>query len=114
MRISDWSSYVCSSDLVDTSGYPLDSDGDGVPDYLDKCPGTPKGQTVSAAGCGGNDADGDGIPDARDKCPETPAGVHVGPTGRSEERRVRVGGREVAVSSEVAGSSNNIKRTSQT
>lgn len=29
----------------------LDSDGDGVPDNLDKCPGTPKGATVDAEGC---------------------------------------------------------------
>ena len=30
---------------------PMDSDGDGVPDYLDKCPNTPKGATVDARGC---------------------------------------------------------------
>jgi len=29
----------------------LDSDGDGVPDNLDKCPGTPKGAKVNADGC---------------------------------------------------------------
>jgi OmpA-OmpF porin, OOP family len=29
----------------------VDSDGDGVPDHLDKCPGTPKGATVDAEGC---------------------------------------------------------------
>jgi OmpA-OmpF porin, OOP family len=29
----------------------LDSDGDGVPDHLDKCPGTPKGAVVDAQGC---------------------------------------------------------------
>jgi OmpA-OmpF porin, OOP family len=28
-----------------------DSDGDGVPDNLDKCPGTPKGAKVNADGC---------------------------------------------------------------
>jgi outer membrane protein OmpA-like peptidoglycan-associated protein len=32
-------------------GCPLDSDGDGVTDYLDKCPGTPKGMTVDKDGC---------------------------------------------------------------
>jgi OOP family OmpA-OmpF porin len=36
---------------VDAKGCPLDSDGDGVPDYLDKCPGTPKGFKVDASGC---------------------------------------------------------------
>ena len=30
---------------------PVDSDGDGVPDYLDKCPGTPAGVKVDANGC---------------------------------------------------------------
>jgi len=29
----------------------LDSDGDGVPDNLDKCPGTPKGAKVDKDGC---------------------------------------------------------------
>lgn len=29
----------------------VDSDGDGVPDHLDKCPGTPKGATVDSEGC---------------------------------------------------------------
>jgi OOP family OmpA-OmpF porin len=28
-----------------------DSDGDGVSDHLDKCPGTPKGRIVDADGC---------------------------------------------------------------
>ena len=30
---------------------PMDSDGDGVPDYLDKCPNTPMGASVDARGC---------------------------------------------------------------
>jgi OmpA-OmpF porin, OOP family len=29
----------------------IDSDGDGVPDHLDKCPGTPQGAVVDAEGC---------------------------------------------------------------
>jgi OOP family OmpA-OmpF porin len=29
----------------------MDSDGDGVPDHLDKCPGTPKGAPVNQVGC---------------------------------------------------------------
>jgi len=36
---------------VAADGCPLDSDGDGVPDYLDKCPGTPAGLKVDANGC---------------------------------------------------------------
>ncbi len=61
---------------VDAVGCPLDNDGDGVPDYLDKCPGTPAGMKVDADGCA-LDSDGDGVPDALDKCPGTPAGVKV-------------------------------------
>lgn len=29
----------------------FDTDGDGVPDHLDKCPGTPKGVKVDSVGC---------------------------------------------------------------
>ena len=36
---------------VDSRGCPLDTDGDGVPDYQDKCPGTPKGARVDSEGC---------------------------------------------------------------
>jgi OOP family OmpA-OmpF porin len=65
---------------VDKDGCPLDSDGDGVPDYLDKCPGTPAGVKVDQEGCP-LDSDGDGVPDYLDKCPGTPAGVQVDQDG---------------------------------
>ncbi len=65
---------------VDAVGCPLDSDKDGVPDYLDKCPGTPAGVTVDSRGCP-LDSDGDGVSDALDKCPGTPAGVKVDASG---------------------------------
>jgi OOP family OmpA-OmpF porin len=65
---------------VDARGCPLDSDGDGVPDYLDKCPGTPKGVKVDKAGCP-LDSDGDGVADYLDKCPDTPKGVKVDKAG---------------------------------
>jgi outer membrane protein OmpA-like peptidoglycan-associated protein len=65
---------------VDTFGCPLDADGDGVPDYLDNCPDTPHGVAVDSHGCP-LDADGDGVPDYLDKCPNTPAGVAVDSKG---------------------------------
>jgi OOP family OmpA-OmpF porin len=65
---------------VDQDGCPLDTDGDGVPDYLDKCPGTPAGVKVDQDGCP-LDTDGDGVPDYLDKCPGTPAGVKVDQDG---------------------------------
>ena len=65
---------------VDKKGCPLDSDGDGVADYLDKCPGTPKGVEVDKVGCP-LDSDGDGVADYLDKCPGTPKGVEVDKVG---------------------------------
>lgn len=76
---------------------PKDTDGDGVPDNLDKCPGTPAGVKVDADGCplvtvkepdkgdrapdapkeikvvaipNPPDTDHDGIPDSVDACPD--------------------------------------------
>ncbi|MGH8445270.1 MAG: OmpA family protein [Solimonas sp.] len=57
-----------------------DSDGDGVPDDADLCPGTPKGVKVDAKGCP-IDSDGDGVPDGIDQCPGTPPGVAVDEKG---------------------------------
>lgn len=52
-------------------GAAKDSDGDGVPDKKDKCPGTPPGVAVDEDGCP-LDRDGDGVPDYQDDCPDTP------------------------------------------
>jgi len=65
---------------VDRNGCPLDSDHDGVPDYLDKCPDTPAGVKVDEKGCP-LDSDRDGVPDYLDKCPDTPLGVKVDEKG---------------------------------
>ena len=59
---------------------PADSDGDGVPDERDRCPGTPAGTPVDEYGCE-RDSDGDGVPDSRDKCPDTPRGAEVDEDG---------------------------------
>ena len=67
---------------------PLDSDGDGVPDTLDKCPGTPVGVAVDKDGCP-LDSDGDGVPDYLDKCPNTPAGVAVDKDGCPQKIVIR-------------------------
>jgi OmpA-OmpF porin, OOP family len=61
---------------------PVDSDGDGVIDEMDKCPGTPAGTKVDASGCPlPADSDGDGVTDDMDKCPGTPAGTPVDASG---------------------------------
>ena len=65
---------------VDAQGCELDSDGDGVVDRLDRCPGTPPGAKVDAQGCE-LDSDGDGVVDRLDRCPGTPAGARVDAQG---------------------------------
>jgi len=56
-----------------------------VQDKADRCPGTPKGEPVDAAGCSASqrDTDGDGVKDNVDKCPNTPAGEQVDAAGCS-------------------------------
>jgi OOP family OmpA-OmpF porin len=54
-----------------------DSDGDGVPDYLDKEPNTPAGARVNSSGTT-MDSDGDGTPDHMDKCPFLPGPASTG------------------------------------
>jgi OOP family OmpA-OmpF porin len=59
-----------------------DSDGDGVFDDADACPGTPAGAAVDAQGCPPPaDADGDGVLDAADACPGTARGAKVDARG---------------------------------
>lgn len=66
--------------MVAAAPPPADSDGDGVTDDRDECPGTPPGVEVDSVGCP-LDSDGDGVPDYRDDCPGTPAGAKVDERG---------------------------------
>lgn len=66
-----------------------DSDGDGVLDSRDKCPGTPAGTPVDASGCE-LDTDGDGVFDSKDRCPQTPRGDKVDANGCSLTFRLEV------------------------
>jgi OOP family OmpA-OmpF porin len=60
----------------------VDTDGDGVTDDLDKCPGTPAGTAVDSSGCPlPQDDDHDGVNNDIDKCPNTPAGARVDASG---------------------------------
>ncbi len=65
---------------VDAYGCERDSDDDGVVDSIDECPGTPRGASVDARGCE-RDSDGDGVVDRLDQCPNTRAGVPVDAVG---------------------------------
>ncbi len=62
-----------------------DSDRDGVPDSLDKCPDTPIGVDVDGSGCpkavARVDSDGDGTFDDVDECPDTPVGAIIDDRG---------------------------------
>lgn len=64
------------------TGTVEDADGDGVPDNVDQCPGTPAEALgmVDDTGCP-TYSDADGVPDYLDKCPGTPAGVKVDAEG---------------------------------
>lgn len=65
----------------------VDSDGDGVFDPDDNCPGTPAGTTVDAFGCAvpvleaQDDSDEDGVFDNDDVCPDTMAPAEVDDRG---------------------------------
>ena len=66
--------------IVDEEGCPIDADKDGIADYIDICPNTPLGVTVDENGCP-LDADKDGVDDYIDKCPNTPLGAIVDSIG---------------------------------
>ncbi|MGJ8687609.1 MAG: OmpA family protein, partial [Spongiibacteraceae bacterium] len=72
---------------VDSVGCPLDGDGDGVADYLDQCPNTPAGTPVNEQGCVA-DNDNDGVADFRDACPDTAAGEEVMTNGCARDQAV--------------------------
>ncbi len=57
-----------------------DGDNDGVPDSIDRCPGTPENTLVDQYGCT-LDTDGDGVPDETDQCWDTPPNTEVDVTG---------------------------------
>jgi outer membrane protein W/outer membrane protein OmpA-like peptidoglycan-associated protein len=68
---------------------PADSDGDGVVDPSDACPGTARGAKVDARGCE-LDTDADGVVDSADRCPGTPPATKVDEFGCSLTARLEV------------------------
>ncbi|MCP5142996.1 MAG: OmpA family protein [Chromatiales bacterium] len=76
-----WKSGSFGGGKTDAKGCPItDSDGDGVNDDADRCPGTPAGVKVDANGCPFDD-DKDGVINEADKCPGTPYGIAVNADG---------------------------------
>lgn len=67
-------------EVVAVAAAPVDSDADGVPDTIDRCPGTPPNALVDEFGCT-LDSDGDGVSDDLDKCWDTPPNTEVDEVG---------------------------------
>ncbi len=71
---------------VDENGCEFDDDGDGVVNSEDRCPNTPPGVAVDSTGCERDD-DGDGVGNSKDRCPGTPAGAKVDEYGCADTDR---------------------------
>ncbi|MBL1276170.1 MAG: thrombospondin type 3 repeat-containing protein, partial [Ectothiorhodospiraceae bacterium] len=80
--ISDVAGNTATAQVTFEQAAP-DTDGDGVPDASDLCPGTSAGNTVDGNGCAPSqlDTDSDGVSDAIDQCASTPAGETVNGNG---------------------------------
>lgn len=76
---------------VDAEGCPLDSDGDGVSDDKDECPDTVRGAAVDEKGCE-LDSDNDGVVDRLDRCPNSAPGVQVDVRGCEIKEEIRLQG----------------------
>lgn len=77
-------SWLFGADVKEAVKEPVDTDGDGVVDSIDRCPSTPAAVTVDEFGCEVKpevDSDGDGVVDSADQCPDTRTGVPVDATG---------------------------------
>jgi OOP family OmpA-OmpF porin len=70
---------------------PRDTDGDGVIDDMDQCPGTVRGAAVDAKGCELDD-DNDGVVNRLDKCPNSEAGVQVDVNGCEIKAEIKLPG----------------------
>lgn len=70
-------------------GNSYDKDKDGLKDNVDRCPGTPTGESVDASGCSASqrDTDSDSVKDSADRCANTPAGAKVDAEGCSEGQK---------------------------
>lgn len=85
---SVWKGAAQHQTHVTSARSPNDSDGDGVPNDIDRCPYTPPGAKVNAQGCS-DDSDMDGVPDWRDSCLGTRPGAKVDSHGCSAAQRAK-------------------------
>ncbi len=65
-----------------------DSDGDGLIDSIDECPGTNLNVEVNQRGCGGVqlDDDNDGLANFEDLCPDSPDGIATDENGCTDQQ----------------------------
>jgi OOP family OmpA-OmpF porin len=71
--------------MVDAQGRAVDSDGDGIQDFRDKEPFTPKGAEVDKSGVA-MDSDNDGIIDLFDQEPGSADGAQADAKGKTIEK----------------------------
>ncbi len=66
---------LCQAQMCAVSG--VDTDGDGTPNALDRCPLDPDKIAPCVCGCGiaDTDTDGDGAPDCIDQYPNDPTKI---------------------------------------
>ncbi len=88
-RVDNYANWGIQAGAVILLGNKYDRDKDGVQDGVDRCPGTPAGETVDSAGCAASqrDSDSDKVNDSADRCPDTAAGAQVDAEGCSPEQR---------------------------
>lgn len=85
----NWGGQTGLSLVFGNSHSNRDKDKDGVPDNVDRCPGTPSGKAVDSSGCAPSQLDGDhdGVNDELDRCPNTPRGEAVDAEGCSASQK---------------------------
>jgi outer membrane protein OmpA-like peptidoglycan-associated protein len=81
----NYSNFGVQGGIVLLFGNSYDKDKDGLKDNVDRCQGTPAGESVDASGCSASqrDTDSDGVKDSADRCANTPAGEKVDAEGCS-------------------------------
>ena len=85
----NYSNFGVQGGAVLLFGNSYDKDKDGLKDNVDRCPGTPTGESVDASGCSASqrDTDSDSVKDSADRCANTPAGAKVDAEGCSEGQK---------------------------
>ena len=83
--IDKYTNFGVQGGLTLVLGNKHDGDEDGVQDNVDRCKGTPAGESVNPDGCSASqrDTDKDGVNDSADRCENTASGEKVNAEGCS-------------------------------